>query len=428
MDKMKDSGIEWVGKIPKNWEVIRNKYIMYKNKKLITKYNNEDILSLTMKGVIKRNLDAGGKMPSTFNGYQKINSGNLLLCLFDIDVTPRCVGIIKDNGITSPAYSQFILKPNNDVRFYYYYYLVTDNNKALVHLSKSLRHSLTEEQFGNINTIRPPFSQQKAISDFLDKKCKEIDTISTQIQNEIDTLQEYRKSIISKTVTKGINNNVLMKDSGIEWIGKIPKDWKLEKLKYLTQKVQKGLSPQYSDIGTTNIITQATFSKGYWDQSSVKKAIATYVDKKNNIIKKNDILLATTGGGVLGKTYFMENDIAYVASADVAFIRANNNRIISKLIYYCLTINYDLINGIMAQGSTNQLHLNIENLKNFKLPIGPIEVQQKIVNYLDKKIAKIDKLIALKQQQLSLLSDYKNSLIFEYVTGKKQVSVATGEK
>lgn len=428
MVKMKNSGIEWIGEIPEDWKVIRNKYVMHKDKSLITKYNNEDILSLTMNGVIKRNLDAGGKMPSSFNGYQKINKGNLLLCLFDIDVTPRCVGIIQNNGITSPAYSQFILTDNNDVRFYYYYYLVTDNKKALVHLSKNLRHSLTEEQFGNLDTIRPPLDQQRAIADFLDKKCADIDKLSEQIQREIEALQKYRKSVITKTVTKGLDDTVPMKESGIEWIGKIPETWKLEKIKFLTSKIQKGLSPQYQDKGKTNIITQATFSKGYWDESSLKKAITSHRDEKLNLVKKHDILLATTGGGVLGKTYFIKKDINYVASADVVFIRGNDKRIINKLIYYCLFINYNLLNGIMAQGSTNQLHLNVNNLKNFKLPVGSIDVQQRIVNYLDNRTSQIDKIISQKQKQLSLLSDYKNSLIFEYVTGKKQISSNGGEK
>lgn len=428
MVKMKNSGIEWIGEIPEDWKVIRNKYVMHKDKSLITKYNNEDILSLTMNGVIKRNLDAGGKMPSSFNGYQKINRGNLLLCLFDIDVTPRCVGIIQNNGITSPAYSQFILTDNNDVRFYYYYYLVTDNKKALVHLSKNLRHSLTEEQFGNLDTIRPPLDQQRAIADFLDKKCADIDKLSEQIQREIEALQKYRKSVITKTVTKGLDDTVPMKESGIEWIGKIPETWKLEKIKFLTSKIQKGLSPQYQDKGKTNIITQATFSKGYWDESGLKKAITSHRDEKLNLVKKHDILLATTGGGVLGKTYFIKKDINYVASADVVFIRGNDKRIINKLIYYCLFINYNLLNGIMAQGSTNQLHLNVNNLKNFKLPVGSIDVQQRIVNYLDNRTSQIDKIISQKQKQLSLLSDYKNSLIFEYVTGKKQISSNGGEK
>ena len=120
---MKNSGVEWIGEIPEDWETIRNKRIMKKVKNICEHYNNENVLSLTMNGVIVRDLDnPNGKMPLTFDGYQYINENNLLMCLFDIDVTPRCVGIIKNNGVTSPAYSQFELTEKADVNYFYYYY------------------------------------------------------------------------------------------------------------------------------------------------------------------------------------------------------------------------------------------------------------------------------------------------------------------
>ena len=151
--KMKDSGIEWIGDIPSHWEIIPNKHIMYKVKDICLTYSNEDILSLSKKGVTIRDFSKGGKVPSSFDGYQRVYPGNLLLCLFDIDVTPRCVGVIKNEGLTSPAYSQFILKDDSDVLYYYYYYLMLDEDKTLVHLSKNLRHSLTEEQLGILKVI-----------------------------------------------------------------------------------------------------------------------------------------------------------------------------------------------------------------------------------------------------------------------------------
>ena len=120
MRKMKESGMPWVGEIPHNWNMLPNKYLMQKIKYICPMYNGEDILSLTMNGVIVRDLDAGGKMPSSFDGYQKIYAGNLLMCLFDIDVTPRCIGLITSNGVTSPAYSQFEMKMGAYAPFYNY--------------------------------------------------------------------------------------------------------------------------------------------------------------------------------------------------------------------------------------------------------------------------------------------------------------------
>lgn len=198
---MKDSGIDWVGNMPKHWKKMPNKYLMYKEKKICPVYNGESILSLTMKGVIVRDLDAGGKMPTSFDGYQQIEAGNLLMCLFDIDVTPRCIGLICNNGVTSPAYSQFIMKEDAYAPFYSYYYLMVDFTKELLHMAKNLRHSLNEEQFGAILAPVPPIEEQRQIAEFLDKKCKEIEEIIADKQSQIETLESYKKSLIYEYVT-----------------------------------------------------------------------------------------------------------------------------------------------------------------------------------------------------------------------------------
>ena len=198
---MKDSGIDWVGNMPKHWKKMPNKYLMYKEKTICPLYNGESILSLTMKGVVVRDLDAGGKMPTSFDGYQQIEAGNLLMCLFDIDVTPRCIGLICNNGVTSPAYSQFIMKEDAYAPFYSYYYLMVDFTKELLHMAKNLRHSLNEEQFGAILAPVPPIEEQRQIAEFLDKKCKEIEEIIADKQSQIETLESYKKSLIYEYVT-----------------------------------------------------------------------------------------------------------------------------------------------------------------------------------------------------------------------------------
>lgn len=198
---MKDSGIEWVGNIPSHWRVSPNKYLMKKQKDVCSIYKGDNVLSLTMKGVVIRDLDAGGKMPSSFDGYQKIKRGNLLMCLFDIDVTPRCVGLIECDGVTSPAYSQFIMSTRALASYYNYYYLMVDYTKELLHMAKNLRHSLTEDQFGLILSPQPPISEQQQIADYLDKKCAEIDKLISVKQQKIDKLNEYKKSLIYEYVT-----------------------------------------------------------------------------------------------------------------------------------------------------------------------------------------------------------------------------------
>lgn len=198
---MKECSVSWARQIPQHWKVMPNKHLMTKIKNICPIYKGEDILSLTMYGVIVRDLDAGGKMPSSFDGYQYIKKGNLLMCLFDIDVTPRCIGIIKQNGITSPAYSQFKMKKIANARFYYYYYLMLDYTKELLHLAKNLRHSLTEDQLGAIKQLVPPLDEQQEIADYLDNKCAEIEQIIADKKSQIETLDGYQKSLIYEYVT-----------------------------------------------------------------------------------------------------------------------------------------------------------------------------------------------------------------------------------
>lgn len=199
---MKESGIEWIGQIPCDWKVLASKWIMRKTKTIREKYSGESVLSLTTKGVITRDLDnPSGKMPATFDGYQFVEAGNLLMCLFDIDVTPRCIGLIKNDGVCSPAYSQFKLNGLADAEYYYYYYLSLDYTKELLHLAKNLRHSLTEEQFGAIPTVLPPMETQKEIAAYLNKKCADIDRVLEIKQAKIEKLEQYKRSLIYEYVT-----------------------------------------------------------------------------------------------------------------------------------------------------------------------------------------------------------------------------------
>lgn len=200
--ELKDSGVEWIKDVPAHWQVLPTKRVLRKVKELCEVYNGEDIISLTMNGVIKRDLDnPKGKMPATFDGYQKVYKGNLLLCLFDIDVTPRCVGLICDDGLTSPAYSQYVLNKQAHAPFYNYYLIAIDNDKTYLHLSKNLRSTITEDDFGLIPIVFPPLPEQKAIAEYLDRKTADIDKLITIKKQKIDELKEYKKSLIYECVT-----------------------------------------------------------------------------------------------------------------------------------------------------------------------------------------------------------------------------------
>jgi len=198
---MKDSGIEWIGEIPAEWGVAPHKRIMHKVKEICEQYNGEDVISLTVNGVIKRDLTAGGKMPTSFDGYQYVEPNDLLLCLFDIDVTPRCVGVVRDYGVTSPAYSRFVMHDGYYNAYYDYLLRMIDDNKVFVHLSKNLRSSLTESDFGAIKTCAPPLAEQKCIAAFLDVRCDEIDALIAKKQQYLTEIENYKKSLIYEYVT-----------------------------------------------------------------------------------------------------------------------------------------------------------------------------------------------------------------------------------
>lgn len=199
--KMKDSGVEWIGDVPEEWEVLPHKYMMHKEKNICEHYTGESILSLTMNGVIVRDLNAGGKMPTTFDGYQYVEPDDMLLCLFDIDVTPRCVGVVHNCGITSPAYSCFKVHKGFYNAYYDYLLRFIDDEKIFVHLAKNLRSSLTESDFGAIKTLAPTYEEQLEIATYLDAKCAEIDRLITAKQQLLTELGSYKKSVIYEYVT-----------------------------------------------------------------------------------------------------------------------------------------------------------------------------------------------------------------------------------
>ena len=419
--EMKDSGVEWIGDIPNGWNITRNKFVMVKEKQICPIYKNQDVLSLTQKGVIVRDLDnPTGKMPTSFDGYQYIHKGNLLMCLFDIDVTPRCIGLIKDDGITSPAYSQFIVN-HGFANYYYYYYLMLDFSKELLHLAKNLRYSLTEELLGFVPVPFPPLEEQKNISNFLDKKCSEIDNLTAEIEKQISLLEDYKKSIITGAVTKGLNPNVEFKDSGIEWIGKIPKHWEITKIKNLGN-ARNGLTYSPSNLCDENSGTLVLRS------SNIKNGKLSFDDNvfvncliKNNLkVKKGDILICSRNGSakLIGKSALIDRDLNSSFGAFMMIFRSKLNTRYIKYILESDVFKFNLSSYLTS--TINQL--TNQNFSNMKIVFCNSEKEQKeIVDFLDKKCSEIDSLISDKKEQLEKLASYKQSMIYEYVTGKKEI-------
>lgn len=412
MREMKDSGIEWIGDIPVSWKIMPNKYLMRKEKKICPVYHGEDILSLTMKGVIVRDLDAGGKMPTSFDGYQRLEAGNLLMCLFDIDVTPRCVGLIKQAGVSSPAYSQFVLRKGADAAYYCYYYTMLDNDKTLLHLAKNLRHSLTEDQLGAIPVIVPPIEEQQRIADFLDAKCAEIDALTADIQTQIDTLEQYKRSVITETVTKGLNPDAEMKDSGIEWVGKMPLAWDAVPNKYLMYKV-KNICPVYNGEDILSLTTNGVIIRDLNGGGKMPTSFDGYQK-----VTPGNLLMCLFDIDVTPRCIGLVKNFGLTSPAYSQFVM-RTGAYAPYYYYYYLMVDYT--KELLHMAKNLRHSLTEDQLGAIKAPNPPYEEQVQIAEFLDKKCVEINLVIEDKNRQLATLDEYKKSLIFEYVTGKKEV-------
>ncbi len=411
----KRTPIPWAEAIPAHWNYMPNKYLMYKIKDICPVYNGEDILSLSINGVIVRDLDAGGKMPTSFDGYQRLYPGNLLMCLFDYDVTPRCIGIIKQTGLSSPAYSQFVMKNIAYAGYYYYYYLMLDYTKELLPFAKNMRHSFTEEELGKINAIVPPYNEQIRIADFLDSKCSAIDSAIAAAEQEIEAYQEYKKAVITKAVTKGLDLNVEMKDSGIEYVGLIPTSWDIAPLfQYYGERKDRNslgyeqnlLSLSYGnvirkDINTNDGLLPASFNTYNIVQSD--DIIIRPTDLQND--KRSLRTGLVTECGIMTSAYI---DLMPITDAD------------SRYFHYLLHA-YDVMKVFYNMGSGVRQGLNYSEFSRLKVLVPSLSEQRNIADYLDDKCSAVDHNINIKQQTIDTLKEYKKSLIYTYVTGKKEV-------
>lgn len=418
MREMKPSSMEWVGDIPASWKVMPNKYLMHKKKEICPVYNGEDILSLTMKGVIVRDLDAGGKMPASFDRYQRLEPGNLLMCLFDIDVTPRCIGLIKQAGLSSPAYSQFVLCDDANAAYYCYYYTMLDNDKTLLHLAKNLRHSLTEDQLGAIPVIVPPTDEQHRIADFLDAKCAEIDALTTDIQTQIDTLEQYKRSVITETVTKGLNPAAETKDSGIEWVGRIPAHWPIHPVySYYSERKNK------NRLGKEDNLLSLSYGRVIRKDINTNDGLLPESFNTYNIVEAGDIIIRPTDlqndKRSLRTGLVKEHGIITSAYIDLCPLKQVDSRYFHFLLhaYDVMKVFYNMGNGV-RQG------LNYSEFSRLMVFEPPYEEQVAMADYLETKVTEVDAIIEQKKEQMAVLDAYKRSLIFEYVTGKKEVPVS----
>ena len=419
MREMKDSGIEWIGQIPKDWDVVPHKRVMHKVKKICEQYNGEDIISLTMNGVIKRDLTAGGKMPTSFDGYQYVKPNDLLLCLFDIDVTPRCVGVVKDYGVTSPAYSRFVMHDGYYNAYYDYLLRAIDDDKVFVHLSKNLRSSLTESDFGVIKTCVPSLAEQKRIVTFLDAQGAEIDTVLEKTRASIEEYKKLKQAVITQAVTKGIRGDRPMKDSGSVWFEEIPCNWVMKRIKYLFH-IKKDIAGKegYTVLSITQRgIQPKDLSK---NEGQIAANYSQYQLLAPGDFAMNHMDLLTGWVDISKYSGVTSPDYRVFVLDDTEKNDSSYYLYLMQMCYFN-RIFYGLGQGVSGMG---RWRLQADKFMNFPVVVPPVDEQKEIVSCLNEKCKQLDTLIRNKQQYLTEIENYKKSLIYEYVTGKKEVKTS----
>ncbi len=422
MREMKDSGIEWIGSVPMSWNSHPVYYYFTEHKQRNYSGDESNLLSLSYGKIVRKDINTSeGLLPKNFNGYNIVSEGDIVLRLTDLQNDKRSLrtGLVKEQGIITSAY--VTIRPKKQINSNYFYYLLYayDVVKVLYNMGNGVRQSLNYGELSKLRLIEPPLSEQCLIASFLDAKCAEIDALTADIQAQTDTLEQYKRSVITEAVTKGLNPNAEMKDSGEEWGGAIPSSWEMKKGKYLFE--QRNLRGNIIELQ----LLSPTQKYGVIPQSLYEELSGMSAVKLN---EKADLMLLKTihkgdycislrsfqGGfeyseyeGVVSPAYQVFYPIVDIADGYYKYLFKESG-FIEKMNSYTMTLRDGKNIAFADFGDTY-------------IPYPPISEQQAIADYLDAKCADIDEIITQKREQLATIEEYKKSLIFEYVTGKKEV-------
>lgn len=430
MREMKDSGIKWLGVIPADWEVKKIKFTLQERIEKNNPIRTSEILSLTAKqGVVPHSEKEGGgnKPKEDLSDYRLAYPGDIVMN--SMNILSGSVGLSKYFGCVSPVY--YMLRPrekNHDVRYYNYVFQTTVFQKSLFGLGNgilikesgngklnTIRMRIPMDKFGNVFIPVAPVSYQKTVSDYLDSVCSEIDSIMSDLQTQIDNLEEYKRSVITEAVTKGLDPDVEMRDSGIAWVGDIPAHWITHPLYfYFGERKNKnalGLETNLLSLSYGKIIRKDINSNG----GLLPESFNTY-----NIIEKDDIIIRPTD---------LQNDKRSLRTGIArehgiitsAYIAMKAIKSVNPEYFHYLLHAYDVMKVFYNMGNGVRQGLNFSEFSRLMVFEPTIEEQNAIVAYLKEKCDEIDLAIAEKKQQIETIEEYKKSLIFEYVTGKKEV-------
>lgn len=430
MREMKDSGIEWIGEIPKDWRLKKGRYLFVQRN---DRGNDENLqlLSPSQKfGVIPQSLLEDLTTQTTV----KLKENTDLSTLKTVHKGDFCISLrsfqggfeySEYEGVVSPAYQVFYKK--EDLVNTYYKYIFKDSSfiSKMNSYTMSLRDgkNISYFDFGNTYLPLPTVCEQQQIADYLDTQCSEIDATAEDIQKEISLLEDYKKSVITEAVTKGLNPDVEMKDSGIAWIGEIPKGWKVIRLKYITNSIGDGLhgTPNYDDLGTILFINGNNLGNRKISITEKTNRLTEEEYKKYGVLKLDKRTLLMSLNGTYGTLSMYDNE-PIMLSKSVGYINVCNKET-KEYLYYFLQSSLAQNQMTISLAGTTIANLSLATVRNLRICLPSICEQQQITDFLDAKCSEIDALIADKKRQRGILAECKKSLIYEYVTGKKEVPV-----
>lgn len=418
-DDYKDSGLPWVGKIPDSWTMYPNKAFLKKRKIAVgSRFADLTLLSLTKQGVIVRDVESGkGKFSIDMSSYQEVRPGDLIFCLFDIEETPRTVGLAHDNGMITGAYTVFECKDELISKFLELFYIAMDNDKRLSYLYSGLRNTIPPPKFLSIQTPLPSRSEMERIVDIVNSKNKLINKVIKKKEKLIELLKEKRQALITQAVTKGLDSKTKMKDSGVEWIGEIPEGWGLKKLKHVF-KIQDTRLKEDRSVGTLLSVSgyKGVIPKNLEGNEGQMPSedVSEYRIVRMGQLVVNTMWLNYTGLGVSKyEGYVSPAYRAYEISEDIEPAYAHH--LLRSSIY--VQKYSSLLYGVRP----NSLQVKPYDFDSIEVLMPPKIVQKAIAEKLDIVNDRVDSAIAKTELQIKKLQEYKSALIYNAVTGKIKV-------
>ena len=424
---MKDSGIEWIGEIPEEWEISPLFSIFKERKQKNYNLKETNILSLSYGKIIRRNTETNmGLLPESFETYNIVDKSNIILRLTDLqnDKTSLRTGLVIERGIITSAYIA-LESINTENVFFHYLLHCYDELKVFYVMGNGVRQNLKFAELSRLPLLVPPLAEQQRIADYLDAKCAYIDQCLELTRQSMEKLRAYKLSCITEAVTKGLDPDVPLKDSGVPWIGQIPVGWECTRLMTLCSEISTGpfgsqlhaedyvenQTPLINPSNINNFRIEANY-KCTLDSNTVSRL-------KRHILYTGEIIFARRGE--MGRCALVEKQHeGFICGTGC--LKASIKKDINQyyLIYYLQAKFVPYFLEYSSVGTTMN-NLNSKTIASIPVTLPPLPEQERIAAYLDKKCARIDALLEEKQALLDKLAEYKKSLIFECVTGKREV-------